>query len=82
MTVQDGGISGKDVYLTSSRIPFPLDTEVDDHAQNVRAERKLVLRDVIAGGIAAGDAPKLVRSPCMQSFKLLTPGDWGVCTLD
>jgi hypothetical protein len=82
VTVENGAVSGRDVFLSRSRIPMPLDTGLGSYAKDVRAERKLVLRDVIAGGIASGDAPKLVRSSCMQSFKLSTAGDWGVCALD
>lgn len=82
VTVQDGALSGKNVFLAGSSIPMPLDTELDAYTRDVRAERKLVLRDVIAGGIASGEAPKLVRSTCMQSFKTTGSGDWGVCALD
>lgn len=82
VTVQSGGISGKDVFLARAQIPVPLDTELGAYAPSVRAERKLVLRDVVAGGIASGVAPKLVRSSCMQSHKMGGSGSWGVCALD
>lgn len=82
VTVQKGGITGKDVFLAHSRIPVPLDTELDVYGQNIRAEHRLVLRDVVAGGIASGDAPKLVRSSCMQSYRTSGSGSWGVCALD
>jgi hypothetical protein len=81
VTVQNGAVIGKDVFLANSHIPAPLDTELDVYDQNVRAERKLVLRDVVAGGIASGDAPKLVRSSCMQSYRP-GGGNWGLCALD
>lgn len=82
VTVGDGSVAGKDVFLSRARIPAPLDTELDTYGQNVSAERRLVLRDSVAGGIASGNHPKLVRSSCMQSFKMGAAGSWGVCAID
>ncbi len=75
-------IGGGNVFLTRSRSPWPLDTELGAYEKDVYSQGKLVLRDSIVGGIEAETPPKLVRSSCMQSFKLGTSGDWGVCALD
>jgi hypothetical protein len=82
VTVKDGGVRGRDVFLTRALIPSPLDTELSDYPTNVLAERHLVLRDSILGGIEAGAPPELLGSTCMQSRKPNSNESWGVCAND
>jgi len=77
----EGGVSGRDVFLTRATVPEPpvLDLSTDAH---VSAANRLVLRDSAAGRIESGKRPRLVRSTCAESRRVGAPGSWGVCATD
>lgn len=82
VTIQDGRISAKDIFLTRAQIPKPLDPTSTIFRPDVSASRRLVLRDSTVGGIESGVAPKLAGSSCVLSRKAGSTDTWGVCTLD
>jgi hypothetical protein len=82
VTVANGVIGGRDVFLKRSHVPLPLDTTPISFRASVIAERRLVLLDSTVGGIESGLKPALKRSSCVQSRKLGTQNSWGVCAID
>ena len=81
VTIQDGGIRAKDVFLTRAQIPNPVNMSPIFNA-DVIAERRLVLRDSTVGDIESGVVPKLTGSSCVLSRKTGSSDTWGVCALD
>ena len=82
VTIGDGGIRAKDLFLTRAQIPVPVDTTPVEFRASVSAQRRLVLRDSTVGGIESGVAPQLSGSSCVQSRKTGSSDTWGVCALD